>query len=678
MAEKPTYEELAQRVRELEQVESERKKATEALRESKEKYHHLSTMMHLMCDNVPDMIWAKDLEKRFIFANRAICRDLLNATDTNEPLGKTDMFFSEREQERHPEDPDWHSFGELCRGSDQVTMDAGTPQQFDEFGNVKGNFLFLDVHKAPFLNERGMMIGTVGSARDVTKRKLAEETIKNTSELLSLFIKHSPIYAFLKEVSQKESYVLYASDNYSDMVGIPASQMIGKPMGELFPTEFAEKITQDDIDVVVKGENLKIDEDLNGRNYVTYKFPIIQGEKKYLAGYTVDITERKRAEKALRQIEKAESLNRMAGAVAHRFNNQLSVVIGNLQLALEDLPADSPQRKNNSRALKAALRSAETSGLMLTYLGQITVKGEPIDLSDVCRRNLPSTQELITERIAVETHLMDAGPIIRACTSQVQQILTYLITNAVEAIGKNNGKIMFSTGTVQTDNILDTNLSPPDWKPADDNYACLEVTDSGCGIAKKDLDRVFDPFFSTKFTGRGLGLAVIQGIVRQWNGALNVESVKGKGTTFRVFFPMIDDAMPLLPKEATIVPPMQGSKGILLVEDEDMVRDMAEQTLKHLGYSVIASSGGTEALELFNRHHDEIDCVITDLSMPDMDGWETIAALRQVERNIQIILVSGYDEVDVMSGGQSERPQVFLHKPYKKADLKAALTAIGK
>ena len=159
-----------------------RKRAESELKESEEKYRSLSTLLRSMCDNVPDMIWAKDLDKRYIFANKALCRDLLQAENTDEPIGRTDLFFALRERGRFPDDPSWHTFGELCRDSDQITMDAGENLQFDEFGNVRGHFLLLDVRKAPFIDEHGRAIGTVGSARDVTLHRQAEEALRHSLE----------------------------------------------------------------------------------------------------------------------------------------------------------------------------------------------------------------------------------------------------------------------------------------------------------------------------------------------------------------------------------------------------------------------------------------------------------------------------------------------------------------
>ncbi len=265
-----------------------------------------------------------------------------------------------------------------------------------------------------------------------------------------------------------------------------------------------------------------------------------KGEVASVIEISRNITDRILAEKKQRRIRKAESLNRMAGAVAHKFNNQLCMVIGNLEMALEDSPPDSPRRRNLIEALLGATRSAEISRLMLNCLGYGTDKGMPIDLSDACRRNLLSLQGLMTDGIAFETDLMDSGPVVRAFSAQMKDVLTGLIANAIEAIGDNGGKISLKTGIATKIDIPVSNLVPADWKPDEEEYAFVEVEDTGCGIASEHLEEIFDPFFSTKFTGRGLGLAVVLGIVKQWDGAIDVESGKGRGTTFRVFFPLVD------------------------------------------------------------------------------------------------------------------------------------------
>ena len=210
-----------------------------ALRESEEKYRTLSAMLRLMCDNVPDMIWAKDLEKRYLFANRAICRDLLNANDTDEPVGKQDMFFAERERTRHADDPEWHTFGEICRDTDQITMDAGTPRKFDEYGNVQGTFLFLDVFKAPFLDEHGNMIGTVGSARDVTLAKGLEAALKKSEEFNRNLVDNIPDYILIYD---PQGTILYTNPIFAKIFGFTPEEAVGSPILEHIAPEYRDRI----------------------------------------------------------------------------------------------------------------------------------------------------------------------------------------------------------------------------------------------------------------------------------------------------------------------------------------------------------------------------------------------------------------------------------------------------
>jgi signal transduction histidine kinase/CheY-like chemotaxis protein len=408
--------------------------------------------------------------------------------------------------------------------------------------------------------------------------------------------------------------------------------------------------------------------------------------QQYVLGLTHDITERKRAEEDRarlesenRQLQKVESLARMAGAIAHLFNNHLAVVIGNLELALMDLSADAPVRVDLIEAMRAARRSADVSGLMLTYLGQTTDKGEPQDLSDICRHNLPMLRDAVPKGVALKTDLLSPGPVARANTIQMRQVLTHLVTNGLESIGHTAGTVTLATRIIPASEISKFHLTPIGWKPAADAFSCLEVTDTGCGMAEEDLDKIFDPFYTTKITGRGMGLAVVLGLVKTWGGAIGVESQQNEGSTFRVFLPLVTGELSRVSEKATEAHQVEQGGTVLLVEDQDTVRKMAESMLKRLGYEVLAASGGTEAVKMFRENADPVRCVITDLSMPGMDGWETLAALRKIRPHIPVILVSGHDEAHAMGGHYPEQPEVFLHKPYLKSDLEAAIdTALKK
>ena len=255
-----------------------------------------------------------------------------------------------------------------------------------------------------------------------------------------------------------------------------------------------------------------------------------------------DITERKRAEADKekleaqnRQLQKAESLGRMAGAIAHHFNNRLAAVIGNLELAMMDLSEGANPHEKISAAIEASNSAAEISGLMLTYLGQSYEKHSPMDLSETCRRAMPMLKAIMSGDIVLETDLPSPGPVVMANANQILQILTNLVTNAREAVDESRGAIGLRVKTVFAVDFPAGHRFPLDWQPQNNAYACLEVTDTGCGIEEKNIEKLFDPFFSSKFTGRGMGLAVVLGIVRAHNGVVMVESKPGRSSTFRIF-----------------------------------------------------------------------------------------------------------------------------------------------
>ncbi len=279
------------------------------------------------------------------------------------------------------------------------------------------------------------------------------------------------------------------------------------------------------------------------------------------------------------------------------------------------------------------------------------------------------------EGIALETDLLSFGPVVRAHPKQMQQVLTNLITNSRESIGHGPGTVTLATRIIPASELPKSNLAPIDWKPAADLFSCLEVTDTGCGMAEDELDKVFDPFYTTKFTGRGLGLAVVLGIVKTLGGAICLESKKNQGSIFRVFLPLVTDELPGSSEKATEAHQTRQGGTVLIVEDQDPVRKMSVLMLKRLGYEVLEASGGAEAVELFRENPDQVRLVITDLTMPGMDGWETLVALRKIRPYIPVILVSGHDEAQAMGRDCPEQPNVFLHEPYLKGDLESAIDA---
>jgi PAS domain S-box-containing protein len=261
-----------------------------------------------------------------------------------------------------------------------------------------------------------------------------------------------------------------------------------------------------------------------------------------------DITDRKlyeaekeELESQNRQLQKAESLGRMAGAIAHHFNNQLHIVIGNLELAVMKLPIESGAVKNLAEVMEASRKAIELSSLMLIYLGQTPGEQEPIDLSEACRRSLPQLQAAAPKGTRLKSDFHASGPVIRANAVQIHNVLINLVTNAWESADENRRGIGLTVKTVSQTIIPASKRFPIDWQPRDPAYACLEVSDTGCGISKRDIEKIFDPFFTTKFTGRGLGLSLVLGIVRAHHGAVAVESEPGRGSIFRIYFPVLTE-----------------------------------------------------------------------------------------------------------------------------------------
>jgi PAS domain S-box-containing protein len=387
-----------------------------------------------------------------------------------------------------------------------------------------------------------------------------------------------------------------------------------------------------------------------------------------------DLTERKRGEEEKarleaqnRQLQKAESLGRMAGAIAHHFNNQLQTVIMDLDFAMRS--RGDVAVETLSEAMQAARKAADVSSMMLTYLGQTQGKPKPLNLTASCLRNLPLLRAAMPATTVLETDLPTPGPVICADLNQIQQLLANLVTNAWEAVKDGKGVVQLRVKTVSASQIPMRQRFPIDWHPVAPDYACLEVADRGCGIAPADIEKIFDPFFTSKFAGRGLGLSVVLGIVQAHQGVVTVESSMDQGSIFRVFLPVTTEPAPQPTKTPCNSVAFDGGGTILLAEDEEGVRKSTTAVLKQFGFKVLAAADGREAVELFRQNQGEISLVLSDLAMPGMNGWETMAAIRKLAPDLPVILSSGFNEAQAMAGQHAEQPQAFLGKPYRIDDL---------
>jgi PAS domain S-box-containing protein len=399
------------------------------------------------------------------------------------------------------------------------------------------------------------------------------------------------------------------------------------------------------------------------------------GEIVRVAGIAEDITDRKAHEEERRLLQakmqhaqKLESLGVMAGGIAHDFNNLLMAVLGNADLALHNLAPDAPCRDYVEKIGKAAQRGAELTGQMLAYSGKGRFVVQAIQLSSLVDEMGNLLETVISKKTGLLFDLAPDLPPIEADASQIQQIIMNLITNASEALEETGGTVRVSTGIIDarrgylTESFLGDELG-------EGRYVYLEVSDTGCGMTPETRRRIFDPFFTTKFTGRGLGLAAVLGIVKGHGGAIKVHSELSRGSSFKVLFPASTAVLqPVQAKPEAIRSNREGLT-ILLVDDDPGVLEVTSKILEHAGFRVLTAADGLQGLETFRQHGDEVALVLLDMTMPGMDGEEAFREMRRLRPEVQIILSSGYSELDATSRFAGKGLAGFIQKPYRSAKL---------
>jgi signal transduction histidine kinase/CheY-like chemotaxis protein len=375
------------------------------------------------------------------------------------------------------------------------------------------------------------------------------------------------------------------------------------------------------------------------------------------------LEDRRRSDEQLRSAQKLESLGVLAGGIAHDFNNLLVGVLGNAGLALLELPEDSPARQPIRDIEISAQRAAELTRQMLAYSGRGRFRVEPVDLSAIVEEISQLLGRVISKQAQLTLHLARDLPAVVVDATQLRQVVMNLITNASDALQDRPGTVALETGLVQADRAMfaSTYLDEP-LPPGP--YVYLEVRDTGSGMDPATVARIFEPFFSTKFTGRGLGLAAALGIVRSHKGAIAVQSAPGQGTTFRVLLPASVATVGAAgsARQDTLA---RGTGLVVLVDDEDAVRGLARRVLERSGYQVIEATSGERALTTLDEHAGAVRAVVLDLTMPGLSGEATLLAIRRRHPRVPVVVSSGYvpDEEGALAGVP------FLAKPYRPADL---------
>jgi two-component system, cell cycle sensor histidine kinase and response regulator CckA len=369
-----------------------------------------------------------------------------------------------------------------------------------------------------------------------------------------------------------------------------------------------------------------------------------------------------------------DSLGLLAGGVAHDFNNLLMAILGNADLALGELPEDSPARTSINEIHAVALRAADLCQQMLIYSGRGDFNLQVIELNHLTQGLAPLLESIVPVNVTLRHELSARMVFIKADFTRIQQVLLNLVTNATEALGDAEGVITIMTGVKNfTDDMLQNSLG--DDPPPPGQFVFLRVSDTGSGMDPETLTRLFDPFFTTKFAGRGLGLSVVLGIAKSHRGAILVDSESGKGSAMTVLFPEAESKESAKQPAGTIenVESTWKPKGlVLLADDEPDVRRVAARMLKKMGFEVMLAKDGQEAVELFGDNADLIDMVVLDLTMPRLGGRETLHRIREIAPGIPVLLSSGYSENRFLAESAG-----FIQKPYTLARFREALRRVA-
>ncbi len=547
-----------------------------------------------------------------------------------------------------------------------------------------------DVQMVPIRNSDSQVVAGLVVSQNITDRYLAQQALQESEDRYRQLIEFSPDAVF---VHQHQRFVYLNPVAVKLLGGTSLDELIGRDVLDFVDPEshamikqrinqitYEQQPTPQGTWILRQEKGVRIHVESVGIHI------LLNGEPSVLA-LVRDISARKQAEeeqrvleRKLQETQRLESLGVLAGGIAHDFNNLLMGMLGNTSLALVDLPDDSPARDSILRVEHAALRAAELVRQMLAYAGKGRFMIGPINLNQLLEEMMRLLRASIPRTIAVDCFLNDHLLLIEGDAAQLRQVVMNLIVNASEAIGEAVGTITITTSMTDTHSELLMRLLPEQTEQARP-YIQLEIIDTGCGMDTQTLSRMFDPFFTTKFTGRGLGLAAVQGIIRSHNGLLEVTSTVAVGSTFGIWLPALSvesdsDQFPLA--DTTIVDALIGATGgiILIIDDEESVRNIVSRIIQHLGYTPLLAEDGVQGIELFRNHADVIKCVLLDLAMPNLGGVQVFQAIRQIQPDARVLLMSGYSEQEIASSINDLDQQDIIAKPFSLDVLRNRLQHI--
>lgn len=518
--------------------------------------------------------------------------------------------------------------------------------------------------------------------RDEDDQKRAELALKESEGRFRTFAENlRDVVWFTERLDQDHYRILYINPAFERIWGKPTASILANEEEWLLSIvpEDRERIARAYKDNYLKGgfdETYRIERPDGTMRWIRdrgFVVPTPPGSLPRMAGVAEDVTdelqsaeERRELDRRLQEMQKLESLGVLAGGIAHDFNNLLTTILGNANLARMEVAPQSPVHPFLEQIEKTSLRAAELCRQMLAYSGKGKFVVQRVDLNALLREVTHLLEVSISKKAVLRFRLTEPLPPVIADATQMRQVVMNLVINASEAIGERSGVISLATGLIHTDKAyLEETCLPNELEEGE--YVYLEVADTGVGMDELTKARVFEPFFSTKFTGRGLGLAAVHGIVRGHRGTIKVYSEAGRGSTFKVLLPAAEGVVEPTPEPMERAPFRSQGK-VLVVDDEDSVRAVAVRMLEQLGFVAVQSRNGVDAIEVV-RADPDIRLVILDLTMPILDGEESYREIRKLRPGLPTIVMSGFSEQEAVLRFLGKGISGFLQKPFRKDQL---------
>jgi PAS domain S-box-containing protein len=622
--------------------------------------HQLNALM----ENSPSAIFMKDAQGRYLTVNRQFA-EMHNRTREHF-VGRSDLDIFPPE------------VAARLRLSDTRVLSSGKPIELEDSLALSNGTHTSIVHKFPLIDQSGEIRGLCGIATDISERKRAEADVRESRRQLESLLGQLPGMAF-RFVNDGQFTPVYVSRGALGLTGHSARDFIEGviKLEDVIHPEDRERARSAIANAVKKRRSFEVDYRLIDRSGHT-KWVLERGQGVYdeegrllsIEGLAIDITQRKDAEaekllveRRLLEGQKLESIGVLAGGIAHDFNNLLTGIIGNANLASLEIPETSRVQQNLKQIEFASQRAAELCQQMLAYAGKGRFVVQRVEFGSLVENTVPLLRASISKRAQLLFELTSDLPPVIADPTQMRQIVMNLVLNASEALGEHDGQIIISTDLRRptSEYFAGAVLTPPD---LNHDFVVLQVRDTGSGMGQETLAKIFDPFFTTKFAGRGLGLAAVLGIIRSHRGGLKVVSTPGAGSTFTLLFPVTPGpAEPGAPRRNTAVPWRQEGLA-LIIDDEDHVRHVTAGMLQTCGMKTELARDGYEGLDLFRSKPNDFDLVVLDMTMPRLSGEETLQLLREVNPDVRVLFISGYNRREVVDTLGGNGALSFIQKPF--------------